>query len=206
MLTERCSEKYVKKLIGRTDIEDALKRLDKLTQEESRMAAAENLKVTHAVDERVKGVADTAAAIDNRVADVDERVAGVGDQVAGVGDQVAGVDERVAGVVDRVAGVDDQVQRTANDVDEIKRWSSLTSVLPSAGQEPNPFFQKTNCGRTFTNGSLRRTPRRTTTSHVVLITRNPQPGFFKAASFRTGNQLDRSYGSTENVRPIFFLT
>jgi hypothetical protein len=38
LLTERCSEKYGKKLIGRTDMEDALKRLDKLTQEEARMA------------------------------------------------------------------------------------------------------------------------------------------------------------------------
>jgi uncharacterized protein YoxC len=147
-LTEECSEKYLKKLIGRTDIEDALKRLDKLTQEESRMAAAENLKVAHAVDKRVKGVADTVAGIDNRVADVndrvagvDERVTGVGDQVAGVDDRVlavddrvAGVDERVAGVVDqvsgvdeRVSGVDDRVQRAANDVDQIKRWSFLTS-------------------------------------------------------------------------------
>jgi hypothetical protein len=59
MLTERCSEKYVKKLIGRTEMEDALKRLDKLTQEEARMAAAQNLKATHTVDKRVKGVADT---------------------------------------------------------------------------------------------------------------------------------------------------
>ena len=81
MLTEGCSEKYVKKLIGRTDMEDALKRLDKLTQEEARMAAAENLKATHAVDERVKGVADTVVAIDNRVAGVDDRVAGVDERV-----------------------------------------------------------------------------------------------------------------------------
>ena len=50
-LTERYSEKYTKKLIGRTKMEDALKRLDKLTQEEARMAAAENLKATHIVDE-----------------------------------------------------------------------------------------------------------------------------------------------------------
>jgi archaellum component FlaC len=134
MLTEECSEKYLKKLIGRTDIEDGLKRLDKLTQEESRMAAAENLKVAHAVDERVKGVADTVAGIDNRVAGVDDRVAGVdervtgvGDQVAGVDERVAGVDERVAGVVDQVSGVDERVQRAANDVDQIKRWSFLTS-------------------------------------------------------------------------------
>ncbi|KAF8476562.1 hypothetical protein DFH94DRAFT_803602, partial [Russula ochroleuca] len=84
-------KKYLKKLIGRTDIEDGLKRLDKLTQEESRMAAAENLKVMHAVDERVKGVADTVTAMDNRVAGVDERVVGVGDQVAGVDERVVGL-------------------------------------------------------------------------------------------------------------------
>ena len=70
MLTERCSEKYAKRLIGKTEMEDALKRLDKLTQEEARMAAAENLKATYAVDERVKGVADTVTTIDNKVMDV----------------------------------------------------------------------------------------------------------------------------------------
>ena len=57
-------------------MEDALKKLDKLTQEEARMAIAENLKATHTVDARVRGVASTVAVIDNRVADVDERVAG----------------------------------------------------------------------------------------------------------------------------------
>ena len=48
---ERCLEKYGKKLIGRTDMEDALKRLDKLTQEEAWMGIVQNLKATHAVDE-----------------------------------------------------------------------------------------------------------------------------------------------------------
>ena len=41
MLTEGCLVKYMKKLIGRTEIEDGLKRLDKLTQEEAWMAAAQ---------------------------------------------------------------------------------------------------------------------------------------------------------------------
>jgi hypothetical protein len=81
MLTERRSEKYMKKLIGRTEIEDALKRLDKLTQEEARMAAAENLKVAHAVDKRVEGVADTVAVVDDRVKVVDNKVMEV---IAGV--------------------------------------------------------------------------------------------------------------------------
>ena len=81
MLTEGPSEKYAKKLIGQTEIEDALKRLDKLTQEETRMAAAQNLKVTHDVNERMKGVANTVETIDNKVVSVDERVVSVDNKV-----------------------------------------------------------------------------------------------------------------------------
>ncbi|KAH9988880.1 hypothetical protein BJV77DRAFT_720936 [Russula vinacea] len=43
-------KKYMKKLTGNSDIEDSLDRLDKLTQEEVRMAAAELLKMTHSVE------------------------------------------------------------------------------------------------------------------------------------------------------------
>jgi hypothetical protein len=119
MLTERYTEKYLKKLIGSTGVEDALKRLDRLTQEEARMAAAENLKVTHAVDRRVEGVADTVIAIDNRVAGVDDRVAGVDDRVAHVDDRVAHVDDRVASVNDMVVSVDDRVKVVDNKLMEV---------------------------------------------------------------------------------------
>lgn len=43
----------MKKLLGRNDIEDALKRLDVLTMEEARMAVAETLNITHKVDDKV---------------------------------------------------------------------------------------------------------------------------------------------------------
>jgi hypothetical protein len=72
-------------------MEDALKRPDNPTQE-ARMVATQNLKVTHNVDERMKGVAE---AIDNKVVIVDERVAGVDDRVASVNKRVVAVDERV---------------------------------------------------------------------------------------------------------------
>ena len=85
----------MKKLIGRTEIEDALKRLDKLTQEESRMAAAQNLKVTHTVDKRVEGVAETVVAIDGRVAGVNDRVVTIDDKVKVVDDKVT---EAIAGM------------------------------------------------------------------------------------------------------------
>ena len=43
----------MKKLIGKKEMEDALKRLDKLTQDEARMAAAENLRLTYVIDNKV---------------------------------------------------------------------------------------------------------------------------------------------------------
>ncbi|KAN0134105.1 hypothetical protein V8E53_008110 [Lactarius tabidus] len=52
------TKKYLKKLLGKTEIEDALKKLDKLTQEEVRMATAQLLKVTHGVSDTVKLVLD----------------------------------------------------------------------------------------------------------------------------------------------------
>ena len=41
------------------DIEDALKRLDKLTQEEARLATAQLLEITYGVGDKVKDVSDT---------------------------------------------------------------------------------------------------------------------------------------------------
>jgi len=58
-------------------MEDALNRLDRLTQEEARMVIAENLRVAHAIDERVKVVTEQVLAVDDRVANVNEKVAEV---------------------------------------------------------------------------------------------------------------------------------
>ena len=82
--------------MGKNDIEDALKRLDQLTNEEVRMVTAGVLEATHSVDDKVGRVED-------KVLDVDKKV-------AGVDDRVVRVDERVAGVVDKVAVVIDGAQ------------------------------------------------------------------------------------------------
>jgi ribosomal protein S8 len=86
------AKKYLKKLIGRRDIEDALNRLDRLTQEEARMAIAQVLKVAHRVEHGVETVGD-------QVKDVGGQVMG---QVTGVGDQVRGVDNKVTDVDEKV--------------------------------------------------------------------------------------------------------
>jgi len=51
-------EKYRKQLVGKNDIEDALKRLDRLIQEEARMATAEALKISHGINEKAKVLID----------------------------------------------------------------------------------------------------------------------------------------------------
>ena len=262
-LTERRLGKYGKTLIGRTDMEDGLKKLDKLTQEEARMAIAEVLKATHAVGERVMGVANTVAAIDNSVADVNDRVArvdglvaGVDVRVARVNDRVAGVDDRVARTAhviedwvrgareqelvadDRVANIDDPVEEVingariilsqaqqifnwshadgnaltanqvtkqiANDVDQVDRSSSSNFMV--LAMDFYTSFQKTDRGRTSTNGSPHRIRRLIITLRVILITRKPQRGSFKATFSANGNQQARYFGSMGNVRSLPLLT
>ena len=46
-MSDRVTEKFAKKLLGDSEIETILKRLDRLTQEEARMTAAQTLAVVH---------------------------------------------------------------------------------------------------------------------------------------------------------------
>jgi prophage DNA circulation protein len=99
-VTKAFPEKYLKKLMGKRNIEDALKRLDRLTQEEARMASAQLMQITNAIDNEVMEIADNVLVIDDRVAGVDDRVACVDNRVAGIGDRVQGVDDKVTAVMD----------------------------------------------------------------------------------------------------------
>jgi hypothetical protein len=91
-LTELSPERFLKRLAGKTDIEEALKRLDKLTNEEARMATAQVLKATRSIDDGVKGV-------DDRVAAVDAQLAGVNEGVVSVDGRVKAVDGKVAEII-----------------------------------------------------------------------------------------------------------
>ncbi|KAI0284464.1 hypothetical protein BC826DRAFT_1109708 [Russula brevipes] len=105
------AKKYMKKLIGRTDLEDALKSLDELTQEEAQMATAEVLKATQCCRRPSDGV----AGIDDKVASVNDTTISVKDMVAVVGERAAGIDDKVAGVGEKMRAVDDKVAVVIND-------------------------------------------------------------------------------------------
>ena len=75
------------------DLEDALKKLDRLTQEEARMANAEVLRLAHDIRDGVK-------IVDGKVKEVGDKVEDVGDKVGDVGNKVQCVDDKVQVVID----------------------------------------------------------------------------------------------------------
>jgi hypothetical protein len=96
------------------DLEGALKKLDRLTQEEARMALAEVLKITHDVRDEVKVV--------------DGKVESVGDKVDDVVDKVQCVDERVRVVIDGARGVSTQPPIPSNIVAFRRQGSKSSSA------------------------------------------------------------------------------
>jgi hypothetical protein len=48
------AERFLKKLVGINDVGDALQRLDKLTQEEALIAAAEGLMITRDIGDKME--------------------------------------------------------------------------------------------------------------------------------------------------------
>ena len=60
-------EKLLRKLAGMADLENALKKLDRLTQEEARMANVEVLRLAHSIRDGVE-------IVDGKVDDVGDKV------------------------------------------------------------------------------------------------------------------------------------
>jgi hypothetical protein len=68
------SEKYAKKLIGRMDVEDVLKKLEKLLSDEALMTTVQVLHVVDNFDNKVTGLDDKVTDIDNKVTGVDNKM------------------------------------------------------------------------------------------------------------------------------------
>ena len=109
----------MQKILGKNDVEDALKRLDTLTMEETRMAIAENLKVTNRVDDKVDKV-------DGKVDKVDDKVDRVGEKV---GDKVDKVGEEVGSKVDTV---DNKVTVLIDGAQKVFLWSCTFLMMDMA--------------------------------------------------------------------------
>ncbi|KAH9014034.1 hypothetical protein EDB84DRAFT_1638541 [Lactarius hengduanensis] len=95
------AKKFLKRVAGWTDLEDGLKKLDKLTNEEVVMASVQVLEVTHKIDNKVTGVGDGVRGVDEKVQVVDKKVQVVDKKVQVVNKKVQVVDNNVKAVVDK---------------------------------------------------------------------------------------------------------
>ena len=203
-LTRRL-ERFLKTLMGNTDIEGSLDKLDKLTQEEARMASAELLKMTHSVDGKVMGVDDRVKGVEGKVQDVRDNIQDVRDDVRSgvqdVLDDVQDVRGDVQDVGNQVQGVDDKVQGIGIEVkdklDEVNRSLSLQHLLLVANAQI--ASQGTNSEIVFHDGCRPQIHPPIITTRAKLATTAQPNGFSKEAYSINGNPPDPSCGYTENV-------
>jgi hypothetical protein len=169
--------------MGNTDVEDALQRLDRLTQEEARMASAELLRISHNVEDRVIHV-------DEGVQGVDRGVKDVGDKVEGVDGKVQDVSDGLQEVRMTVQGVDDKVVQ-ANREPSPNRLPLLFNYVT--------FSQGIISENAFELGSLLQIHLLITTLHATLNMKEQHNGSFVAQFSISGNPLALSCGYMENV-------
>ena len=93
--TNISKEKFLKKVAGRTDLEDGLKKLEKLTNEEIAMAIAQLAKVADNINNNVTGVSEDVRGIDEKVEVVTGEVQVVKAEVQLVNDKVQEVDNKL---------------------------------------------------------------------------------------------------------------
>ncbi|KAI9432204.1 hypothetical protein H4582DRAFT_1122284 [Lactarius indigo] len=126
------AKKFFKRLVGGQDIKDALQKLDKLTQEEARMATAQVLKLTHNIEDKVEGVDERVQRVDNKVRAIDNRV--------------VDVDDNVKLIVDGGKETSAVLQRIVNTVDDMNR-NQLRRDLRNWISPPDPSINyNTACG------------------------------------------------------------
>jgi uncharacterized protein YoxC len=198
--------------MGNADLEDALQRLDRLTQEEARMANAELLRISNIVKDGVVRVDEGLQGVGRDVQDVNDNVEGVRDKVQevdrrvqDVGEGVQDVRKTVQGIGDGVQGVQEMVQDVDDKVDQVNRELSFECYFPCSSTFTK-FSQETASENAFELGSLLPIHPLIITLPATLDMKGQVNGSFVVPFSISGNPLVLSHGYTENVcAPCQFL-
>ncbi|KAN0135033.1 Ankyrin repeat-containing domain protein [Lactarius tabidus] len=115
------AKKFLKKIAGITKLEDGLKKLDKMTTEEARMANAEALRLSQTIDKKVEVVDERVQGVGGQVNDVNKKVEVIDERVLRVDENVKAVKEEVQTVIDDGKQAAIVIQKTAYDLTDVKR-------------------------------------------------------------------------------------
>ena len=135
------------------DLEDSLKKLDRLTQEEARMALSEVLKITHntrdevkVVDGKVEMAGDKIVDVGTKVEVVGDKVDDVDDKVDAVGDKVDDVSDKVGDVGDKVDDIGDKVEDVGDKVDDVgDKVEDVGDMVEDLGDQVEDLGDKVHC-------------------------------------------------------------
>ena len=140
------SEKILKKLVGKTDVEDALSRLDMLTKEESLMMMMRNLEVTHRVGGIVHDVDGNVKATKVITEDIDDNVKAtkvitedIDDNVKATKVHIHDLDSNMNATKVFIEDIDDNVKGVASSIDNgthhfLPVFIYSLSILPVVSQ------------------------------------------------------------------------
>ncbi|KAH9069631.1 ankyrin repeat-containing domain protein [Lactarius deliciosus] len=138
---------FLKKVAGWTDLEDGLKKLDKLTNEEVVMASVQVLKVTHKIDDKVTAVGEDVRSVDEKVQVVEGEVQIVKGEVQVVKGEVQVVKGEVQVVKGEVQGVKGEVQGVKSEVqlvnDNVKSVDDKVQAITENSMEVKLIVQQT---------------------------------------------------------------
>ena len=158
-LTEYAIEKFLKRLIGRTDVEDALSRLDSLTKEEGLMTVARTLEITHGVDSVVREVDGNVKATKVVIDDIDDNIKSTQELMQDVGGNVTATatQELIHGVDGKVAATNTLTEIIGENVKVIESVTrsvdqNVKATMDGAQHFLSIFAQLlTLCFKTVTN-------------------------------------------------------
>ncbi|KAF8260552.1 hypothetical protein EI94DRAFT_889486 [Lactarius quietus] len=170
-------KKYLKTLFGIKRVEDALQRLDKLTQEEARMAQTETLTITHRIDENVIHVGENVEGVNEETHRVHMKVENVSDQLQSVQANVQGVGEEVGLISTGVMEATVEIQLVSKRVSDLNREESRKDLRKWIAPPIRLLIS---------------------TLHLKLTTKVPRHGAPQGTPSPIGGHPAPCYGFTEN--------
>ena len=114
------AEKFMKRLIGKTEVEDGLQRLDMLTKEENLMTTACTLEVTGEIRRDMDVIKDDARDIKDYTHDIKDDTCDIKDDMRDVKDDTRDIKEDTRNIVNDTRDIKDDT-RNINDNLEINK-------------------------------------------------------------------------------------
>ena len=119
-LADYGAEKFMKRLVGKTEVEDGLQRLDMLTKEENLMMAACTLEVAGDIRQNVNDIRDDTCDIKDDTHDIKEDTRNLKDDACDIKDDTRNIRDDTCDIKDNTRDIKDDTHAIKGDTRDIK--------------------------------------------------------------------------------------